>query len=320
MYSKDGLFQALDQLMPLHAVADFNGQIVHVGPTLAKLIGQRRSHRMLSDLFRVIKPKKEHGFQDLQGLAGRTLMLELRLEQPEVLKAHCVVLGDKLIFALSFGFTIVDAVRRFGLSDSDFAATDQTIGMLYLSEAYALSLGEFRNLSLRLEGAKRLAEVEAHTDALTGLFNRRGLDAALRDLQQSGQEFAIMQIDLDHFKQVNDGLGHAAGDGVLTRVAEILTLETRKHDLVSRNGGDEFTIVLADVTDRATAEEIGDRIVERIKQPMTLPQGECRVSASVGTAFSFSQNTRDVEALIEKADASLYQSKSDGRGRQTLHV
>lgn len=313
-------FQALDQLIPLHVVINSAGKITHIGPTLRKLAAGSLERAGFTDWFRVVKPIEGGDLCEFSELLGKPLVLELQLDNPVSLKAHCVKMGESFVFALSFGFSVAQAVNRFNLSDADFAPTDQTIGMLYLSEAYALSLGEFRNLSLRQEGAKRLAEIEAHTDPLTGLFNRRGLNAALRDIQQSGQDFAIMQIDLDHFKAVNDGLGHAAGDGVLMRVAEILTAETRKNDLVSRNGGDEFTIVLADVSDIGIAEEIGNRVVERIKQPMTLPQGDCRVSASVGTAFSMSFDDKDVDALVERADASLYASKSAGRGRQTLYL
>lgn len=320
MASLDNDFEALDQLMPMHVVVDPQGCITHTGPTMSKLVGAECLGSPFLQCFKVVKPSVEASASDLSALCGRSLVVELGLDAPVTLKAHCVQLGEATIVDMSFGFSVAEAVRRFNLTRADFAPTDQAIGMLYLSEAYALSLGEFRNLSLRQEGAKRLAEIEAHTDPLTGLFNRRGLDAAMREVQQSGQDFAVMQIDLDHFKAVNDGLGHAAGDAVLVRVAEVLVSETRKQDLVARNGGDEFTVILTDVSDIAVAEDIGGRIVERIKQPMQLPQGDCRISASVGTAFSHSFDETNVDALIELADASLYKSKSSGRGRQTLHV
>lgn len=242
-------FGALDQLIPMHVVVDRTGQMLHFGPTFRKLVRSDAKAGRFEEWFRIVKPMDDSGQRTIPDLIGRPLVLELLLAERVSFNAQCVEMGGNFVFALSFGFAVAKAVQRFKLTDEDFAPTDQTIGMLYLSEAYALSLGEFRNLSLRQEGAKRLAEIEAHTDPLTGLFNRRGLNAALREIRQSGQEFAIMQLDLDHFKAVNDGLGHAAGDGVLMRVAEILTVETRKNDLVSRNGGDEFTIVLTDVSD-----------------------------------------------------------------------
>jgi GGDEF domain-containing protein len=130
-----------------------------------------------------------------------------------------------------------EAVRRYGLTVADFAATDLTIEMLYLVEAKSAVMEELRHLNLRLHGAKAAAEEQALSDTLTGLCNRRALDLGLGALVQQGQTFGLMHLDLDYFKQVNDTHGHAAGDAVLRQVALVLREETRASDLVARVGG-----------------------------------------------------------------------------------
>ncbi|MFC6759321.1 GGDEF domain-containing protein [Sulfitobacter porphyrae] len=162
-----------------------------------------------------------------------------------------------MIVNLSFGISIVDGVRDYALSNADFAATDLAIEMLYLIEAKTAAMDESRRLNLRLQGAKIAAEQEADTDALTGLGNRRALNNVLTRMVAGRVPFAVMQIDLDYFKSVNDTLGHAAGDHVLQTVAQIMVEETRNKDTVARVGGDEFTVVLVDVRDADILRRVG---------------------------------------------------------------
>lgn len=138
---------------------------------------------------------------------------------------------------LSFGIGVAEAVRRHALTVEDFAATDLTVEMLYLVEAKTAVMDELRNLNRRLQGAKVAAEEQALTDQLTGLRNRRALDLQMKALIRLGASFGLMHIDLDFFKQVNDTLGHAAGDHVLREVARVLTQETRATDMAARVGG-----------------------------------------------------------------------------------
>jgi len=118
-------------------------------------------------------------------------------------------------------------------------------------------MGEVSKMALRLQGAKARAEEQALTDVLTGLGNRRAMERALSTLMQNGGGFALIHLDLDYFKQVNDTLGHAAGDHVLAEVASLLRASVRGADLVARVGGDEFVILLAGVQDRGLLERVG---------------------------------------------------------------
>jgi diguanylate cyclase (GGDEF)-like protein/PAS domain S-box-containing protein len=157
-------------------------------------------------------------------------------------------------------------------------------------------------------------------DALTGVLNRRGIASSLSDLfNHSSQkrlcETALLQIDLDYFKQVNDTFGHEAGDRVLCHVAQILEECVRRSDFVGRHGGDEFLAVLVGVETAAKAQQIADSMIERISQPIDLGEGKCaRVSASIGIAMPTGpDDTADV--VLRRADSAMYEGKEKGRSQ-----
>jgi diguanylate cyclase (GGDEF)-like protein/PAS domain S-box-containing protein len=173
---------------------------------------------------------------------------------------------------------------------------------------------------LALESAYRSARELSEKDALTGLANRRSLASFVAEqlalCRRSGRRFSLMMLDLDHFKRVNDTLGHAAGDQVLAAVATILLDSCREMDLAARYGGEEFTIVLPGATvDRATAiaERVRNLISERLFRPA---RGSLRLSVSIGVAESVPGD--DWDSLISRADGALYVAKLEGRNR--VHV
>ncbi len=160
-------------------------------------------------------------------------------------------------------------------------------------------------------------ELLAQTDGLTGLYNRRCLDAQLpRFIERAargGRGLAVIMLDLDHFKPVNDTLGHAAGDAVLKAMADVLRGAVRSTDLPCRLGGDEFTVVLADIDEeqaRARAEELR-RAVEAMPQPGR--EAGVVVTTTVGGAM-YVPGERP-EDLMARADAHLYEAKEAGRNR-----
>lgn len=163
-----------------------------------------------------------------------------------------------------------------------------------------------------------LAELKnrAARDPLTGLANRAALDAFLAGGGGRGRPFAFACVDLDGFKAVNDGHGHAAGDAVLRQVAERLGSCVRGGDLVIRNGGDEFVAILEmpQPTREGPVLRVGSRIVEEIAQPFPIDGGEVRIGASVGVAF-YPQDADDPQQVLHYADQALYRAKRAGRRR-----
>ena len=223
------------------------------------------------------------------------------------------------IVNLSFGISAVEAVQVYDLTSTDFAPTDLTVEMLYLVEAKSAAMEASRKLNQRLQGAMIAAEEQAFTDTLTGLKNRRAFDVIIERHLETGSPFALMQIDLDFFKMVNDSHGHAAGDYVLQMVSRIMVAETRVTDTVARLGGDEFVILFPDLNDIAVLKRIGNRIISQLEYPILFQENVCRISASIGTVFKTSNRLATAKQLYEEADLALYASKRAGRARQTFY-
>jgi len=257
---------------------------------------------------------------DLAAVAGQKLYLQFRSTPHTGVKGVAVALPEQqgLLLNLSFGISVVEAVRDHNLSSADFAPTELTVEMLYLIEAKNAVMNESRNLNIRLQGARIAAEEQAFTDTLTGLKNRRALDHVLERLTNSPAEFSVMQLDLDYFKNVNDTFGHAAGDEVLQHAAAILVEETRPEDTVARAGGDEFVLVFNRLVDFEKLKSIGARIITRLEEPITYDGKPCCISGSIGVTTSAMYETADAAVMLADADNALYQSKSDGRGRVTV--
>ncbi|HVJ42260.1 MAG TPA: diguanylate cyclase [Dongiaceae bacterium] len=188
---------------------------------------------------------------------------------------------------------------------------------------------------------------EVKTDALTGLLNRRALLEALdgfaRDLtgfapndaaanggapniarQMAGEgeavlDGAVMFLDIDHFKQINDTLGHAAGDQLLKIFAQRLRAAVRTTDHVARLGGDEFVVLLTDIGSPAQAEKVAQKILDRMRDPVGLDTRIIEIGTSIGIVYSRGQQVAP-EQLLQEADTALYEAKKAGRGVYRLHL
>ena len=157
----------------------------------------------------------------------------------------------------------------------------------------------------------------AFHDALTGLPNRISfldlLDRAIARAGAEGQLFALLYLDLDRFKPVNDALGHAAGDQLLIAVAERLRAAVRKTDTVARLGGDEFAVLLTDVEHpEVAAAALAGKLVDRIGQPYMLNRQRIEIGASVGISL-YPRDGATPDALLSHADAAMYAAKAQGR-------
>ena len=169
-----------------------------------------------------------------------------------------------------------------------------------------------------LAAARR--ELLAMHDLLTGLPNRTLLlQRAGKALHDSGDKLvALLLIDLDHFKQVNDAMGHPIGDELLKQIGQRLAGVTRPEDFAARLGGDEFAVLCQELPDVETALEIANRIAGSLAGPVILRGVSLHVEASVGVALS-PVHAREVDALLQRADVALYQAKANGPGSTVLY-
>lgn len=183
-----------------------------------------------------------------------------------------------------------------------------------LAERYALSsLVHHYRIDSRFRGLH---------DSLTKLPNRLlfndRLDSALAEAQRNGEQFAVLFVDLDRFKTINDSLGHAVGDQMLVAVAKRLRATVRASDTVARYAGDEFTLVLRHIIQRDDVLRIAEKITRVLEAPLTLTDGsEMQITASIGIAF-FPEDSTTADGLVKCADVAMYNAK--GMGRNTYRT
>ncbi len=176
-----------------------------------------------------------------------------------------------------------------------------------------------RYATQRKRTERRLAYLARH-DGLTGLVNREAfrerVDQTLLRSKRHERRFAVLYLDLDGFKEINDTFGHDAGDAVLTEVTRRIEGAIRGSDIAARLGGDEFGVLLEEVQTRHVAAIVVERILAAVRKPLELEEGEARVGGSIGVAL-FPEAGTDVDSLIRAADAAMYEAKR-GQGNYRL--
>lgn len=182
------------------------------------------------------------------------------------------------------------------------------------------SVAAFHDITERRQAMERIQYL-AHYDVLTDLPNRRLLEdrlgQALVRAKRNHRSLAVIFLDLDRFKQINDTLGHDQGDELLKAVAQRLTASVRQEDTVSRLGGDEFVVVLPEITGTGDAGIVAQKIVEAIRSPVKLASQELHVTTSVGLAV-YPQDGEDIVSLMKNADSAMYRAKESGRDRYCI--
>ncbi|MBS1160884.1 MAG: diguanylate cyclase/phosphodiesterase with sensor(s) [Proteobacteria bacterium] len=176
-------------------------------------------------------------------------------------------------------------------------------------------IGSFVDISERKASEERVRHLALH-DPLTGLLNRFSLQErlaqALGFARRNDKRLAVMLIDLDRFKTINDTLGHPVGDQLLVQVAERLGKAVRDSDIVARLGGDEFVIVLPEIESPSAAAHVAEKIVKIVSQPYLIGEREQRTAPSIGICL-FPDDATDGSELIKKADVAMYHAKAQGR-------
>jgi diguanylate cyclase (GGDEF)-like protein len=234
------------------------------------------------------------------------------------------------VFLIAAPADVATVERAVSLGISDFEEASVSAELLALRvEAMVRAASE--RFQLREEAAR--ARTRADRDGLTGLAGRdsfrQSVNKALDRAKHGDYPAALLYIDLDRFKGVNDTLGHAAGDALLQQVARLLKSEVRPTDVVgtatrqragtvSRLGGDEFTVLLSKVRQAQDAGDVAHRILEAFKEPFSLCGHELSATASVGIAV-FPQDGEDADALLKRADMAMYEAKAQGPGRYRFY-
>ncbi|PPC89590.1 MAG: diguanylate cyclase [Methylobacter sp.] len=203
--------------------------------------------------------------------------------------------------------------------------SDKLNGEPFNSDDETLVKSFARSLSLALENSREMDEIRkkqehldylAHFDTLTGLPNRTLFTDRVKQTiarsHRKKQQFAILFIDLDNFKLVNDNLGHSQGDVLLKEAASRIACNLRENDTIARLGGDEFTVILPDLTDSQDAGIVSEKIIRAIVEPFKIDSHEIHISASVGIAV-YPKDANSLEPLLANADIAMYHAKNMGK-------
>ncbi len=221
--------------------------------------------------------------------------------------------------ACDYRLVALDGTLRYIRTRGKFVNDSET-GPRYYGVNFDITKDQLR--AQELEDARARLEHESRHDALTGLANRRRLDDVyteyMRDRAAANIRLAVLHFDIDHFKQINDTLGHDAGDATLKHAADILRRNAPENALVSRVGGDEFVALLFDAPEDGELEEIAERIIDDMSRPYFYGSQECNIGTSIGIAVVDGQMKPGCNLFID-ADLALYEAKKAGRGRYRFY-
>ncbi|MCW2748747.1 MAG: hypothetical protein JWP10_1889 [Nocardioidaceae bacterium] len=210
----------------------------------------------------------------------------------------------------------------FGVALDAWAVVVASIMLFALVVArMACTIAEITSTARQRDKLQGDLSFQAVHDSLTGLANRAGviqqIEAALHRGQRSGTSAGLLFIDLDHFKEVNDSLGHRAGDEVLAETAKRMRSCVRQGDTVGRLGGDEFVVLMESLVSEEEVVALSDRLLAAISAPLPVGGTTIRIGASIGIAISMDAGT-DAAQLLHEADVAAYRAKTSGRGRSEV--
>ncbi len=258
------------------------------------------------------KPDREVPFESLLDPGSRVLLSRLLPFAGEKVKTI------ELRHPISAGL-LTTSYQFFPCGDGTICGigSDRTEEKELIEQMSALIDDLHQEIARRTELSLQLEQM-ATTDFLTGLSNRRLFDQILERewgrMRRYGNHFALLILDLDHFKRVNDRFGHQVGDEVLKRVAGVLSDEVRAEDVVARYGGEEFAVIALGA-DADRSRDLGERLRQRVART-EMPAFVEGITISIGVAAtSVADPPQDIDALIARADQALYRAKAGGRNR-----
>jgi len=256
-------------------------------------------------------------FQELTGYSELELLdkYSLDLVYPEDREA----VREKAIESLK-GVSSLPYEYRFVRKNGEIIWVLEKVTSTEYKEKRATA-GSFMDITERKQLEQKLADMATH-DPLTGLPNRLLLSdrlaVGLAQAQRSGTRLAVMMLDLDRFKTVNDTFGHSVGDELLRAAGERLIGIVRKSDTVARMGGDEFVVLLLQIDKMEDAIRVSQKILGAFRKPFVLDAYQIRITTSIGIAI-YPEDGEDVETLFKNADTAMYWAKEQGRDNYELY-
>ena len=248
---------------------------------------------------------------------GEVLVSANTEADPRVDLALCRTVGaaSMVVVPLRRLDTIIGVLKIVSLQTNAFGTHE--IDMLrMMAGLLGAALGQQLEIDHRVHLEAKLSHMAQH-DALTGLPNRAlfedRLEQAFARCLRNGNVLALMYIDVDHFKTINDSHGHAIGDTLLRAFAERITKLVRSIDTVARLGGDEFALIVGELQDQRDAEDLAVKILESMRQVFVLEGLRLKVTASIGVAAVSATTATDTDSLIRRADTAMYAAKKAGR-------
>ena len=295
---------------------------VEIEAEVAYLSGRRAEH-----------PDLDRRFIELKELARKYVAEERKIVEVrrtkgeptarEMVRKHASDASHGQLLQITYQL-LVGARKQMDALEAEQVAYGDKVRRLILalisSAAFVLVFlyGSLHKLSIEQRIAQTRIAHQATHDSLTGLHNRSAvMDLIARKLEDGEREaslggFALLLLDLDGFKAVNDSFGHDAGDELLRQVSSRIEAALRDSDFVARLGGDEFLIVVPQVSDRETAHRVGKKIIAAVAKRYLVTCSELKMTASIGISM-FPENARDREGLMKCADLAMYEAKHAGR-------
>jgi len=258
----------------------------------------------------------------LVGLSREALTEEFRRQMAVKLLALAgVVLLVGIAIHVVFRYRVLQPIQRLITASRDVGRGLHALVEVKSSDELGLLTKAFNTMAEGVKQEQDKLHRQANFDTLTGLPNRLmafdRINVEVSRAKRSKQRFAVYFVDLDNFKDVNDSLGHAAGDRLLIAIGLRVQAALRDGDTVARLGGDEFLVLASDIASEVQVERIAERLLQAVAEPLDLGGRRLVAQCSIGIAL-FPENGDDVETLVANADNAMYQAKSNHRGSFTF--
>ncbi|HUL91191.1 MAG TPA: EAL domain-containing protein [Burkholderiales bacterium] len=258
----------------------------------------------------------------LVGLSREAVQSEFRRQlMIKMLVLAAVVVFLSLAIYAVFRFNILNPIQRLIAASRDVGRGQHAVVQVKSSDEMGLLATAFNAMAEGIKREQAQLHHQANFDTLTGLpnrlmaFDRIGME--ISRAKRSAQRFAVLFIDLDDFKSVNDSLGHAVGDRLLVAIGARLQEAMRDADTVARLGGDEFLVLASDIRSEMQVEKIAERLLDAVAEPQELSGRKVVAQCSIGIAV-YPDNGEDVESLLANADNAMYQAKATQQGTATF--